>query len=595
MAVAVGCHKDPQVTTRVVTAYVPQACAAPADAFVSYDALGDYEGSAAPSGHRLSDVGAQLVEITTQARALDVEAVQGELQWGALGPVPPSGDVDVLLLPELAPCTLSDPMVGMPIESRTDPVLAAFGDRRVMIAGNYGTSGTVVTYVARLDTGVVAPVGGDLTTPRTDATATAFGDGVLVAGGTLPGEPTVPSGDAEVYDPATDSFRTAKPITLDQPRARHGAAVLATGETLLVGGVGADAKTPLRSMVVVDPVTHAARPENVAFLKVARIAPTVLVLANGEVLIAGGTDASGAAVPTLEWFSPDASMPFQTVDLVAGVARSYVALEAGGALAVIAPPMNAPKNFQDVWLIGPGHDPEPAAPLGGSLTAPALFGGAGGAPLLWTGDRWLRWQPWAGAFGPVQVAAMPMTNIGPATSSPDPGLAAWLGPDTTTLTLLRFDVHGAYSTLQPALLVADTTSMAPDRLPSPTTLSFDATQGLVMQDGASAFVTDRTYADVTLDLDAPTGEPAEIVLRDERGVELVVGSTQCPLALPLGVPSTTHVERRGANVSWSTGAGTFPCATGVRADARLSIGVRSVLGGARAVDRNLRIARLGTP
>jgi hypothetical protein len=599
--VAAACAKDGPVTTRTVTMHVPSACAvAPApfdgNAYALYYALGDFEAPTPSKGHLLGSVGESLPEIDGQARILAVDATEGDREWLGAGSIPAQGAVDVLLLPSLLSCPFSK-QVG----SRTGSTLGAIGGQRVLVVGGSDATSTPFTYAARLDTGEVGRVRPDLGTPRTKASVTAFGAGGLVAGGFAIGGMTLNT--AEVYAPELGGFDQQHPILLSGVRADHGAVVLVTGETLLVGGVGADGKTALDSMEIVDPATRTVRAEGVARLTVPRRAPTVLRLVSGEV------DSLGNVVPTIEWLSSDASHPTKRpADLVAGsTPRVFAALQGGGALAVVAPPPNSAPDFQNVWVIRADGVFEPATPIAGSLTQPVLFGGAGGAPALWTGadGRWLRWQPWSGAFGALGVLDETRANVTPAdvaapTASPEPGLAVWLDLDPVkpaVTTTLRFDLRGEYSALRGPLLVADTSDTAPDRLVAPGGVTFEPSVGLELGPGASAFVTDRTYADVSIDVDAPTGEPALVVLRDELGNELEVGAAGCPgaLATPPS-PSSLHVKRTGASVSWSAAAGpSIPCSSGVRADARLAIGVRGASGSTRSVVRNLRVSRLGKP
>jgi hypothetical protein len=604
--VAAACAKDGPVTTRTVTMHVPRTCAlAPApfdgNAYALFYALGDFEGPAPSKGHLLGSVGESLPEIDGQARILAVDATEGDREWLGAGSIPAQGAVDVLLLPSLLSCPFST-QVG----SRMGSTLGAIGGQRVLVVGGSDATSTPPTssptYVARLDTGEVAAVRPELGTPRTKASVTAFGGGGLVAGGfDIPG---MTLNTAEVYTPELGGFDQQHPIFLSGARADHGAVVLVTGETLLVGGVGADGKTALDSMEIVDPATRTVRAEGVARLSVARHAPTVLRLVSGEVLVAGGLDSLGNVVPTIEWLSSDASHATKRpADLVAGsTPRVFAALQGGGALAVVASPSNAASGFQNVWVIRADGVFEPATPIAGSLTQPVLFGGAGGAPALWTGadGRWLRWQPWSGAFGALGVLDETRANVTPAdvpapTASPEPGLGVWLDLDKLAVTALRFDLRGEYSALRGPLLVADTSDTAPDRLGAPGGVTFEPSVGLELGPGASAFVTDRTYADVSIDVDAPTGEPALVVLRDELGNELEVGGTGCPgaLATPPS-PTSLHVKRAGASVSWAAAAGpSSPCSSSVRAEARLTIGVRGASGSTRSVVRNLRVSRLG--
>jgi hypothetical protein len=486
---------------------------------------------------------------------------------------------------------------------------AAMGNvgRSVLVVGS--DTGVAATAVFALDTGAITTAARDLATPRNGATVTAFGANGLVAGGTDARKGAVLA-SAEVFDATAGGFDATIPLTT--ARTHAGAAVLATGETLLVGGLGSDG-TPIGSLEIVDPVTRTARTAAAP-----RVAPrrdaTVLRLASGELLVAGGLDATGTPVTTLEWFAPDASKASQrTEELVAGSARAYFALQGGGALAVIASsPADASASFQNAWVIDADGILEPATPIAGSLTEPALFGGAGDAPLLWTGDRWLRWQPWSGSFGAFGSAnAAPPNVAAPRSTTADPGLALWLGAldaldalDPTrglALAGLRFDLRGPYSPLDGPLLASGTDDTSPDRLASDGAVVFDpdtANGALTLAPGASVFVTDRTYADVRVQVDAPTGAPALLVLRDTLGNELEVGGASCPGAVVTGSPLTLTVERRGADVTWSVTSSTptAPCkAAPFAAGARVAIGVRGAPDLTRSVARNLRVNRLGSP
>jgi hypothetical protein len=193
-------------------------------------------------------------------------------------------------------------------------------------------------------------------------------------------------------------------------------------------------------------------------------------------------------------------------------------------------------------------------------------------------------------------------GVGVATS-PDPGAALWVetAGATPRLAALRFDVRGEYSTLPGPLLISDTTDTVPDRFPASGTFGFDASVGLTLDPGASppgetAFVSDRTYTDVRIEVDAPTGRPALLVLRDALGDVLEVGGAGCPGAVVTGAKSTLTVERKGASVTWTVSSGASgKCALGFDAGARVSVGVRAAPDLTSSVVRNLRVTRLGLP
>lgn len=589
MLVASACHKGPVVTTRPVTAWVPAACAATAGAYAEYYAYGDYEPAGPPAtGHLLSAVGTTLTEIDDEARALVMTATESQRAWEGVGPVPATGEVDVLLLPTLNSCALTQG-----VGARTGSTMAPIGGQQVLVVGGTGSE-TPPTYVASLATGAVAVLTNDLKTARTGATITGFASGALVAGGA---SDVGPLDTAEIYSTSAGGF-DGRPFQLAEARTQHGAVVLANGQTLLVGGFGTGLGQVLASMEIVDPLARTSAEEGVGILTVPRSNATVLRLASGEILVAGGFDGTGAPVPSFEWFKPDATPETgkSTLALPPGLESTAIALEGGGALVVARTP--AGPGFQNAWVIDASGTLEPAAPVPPPMARPVLFGGAEGAPLLWTGDRWLQWQPYAGSFGEISVLDDVPAMVGDASCSPDPGLAIWLDPTTSQLTLLRFDTTNAYSSLPGPLLVTGTVTgpqnTSPDRL---TGVAWDADLGLTLEPGTpggAAFVTDRTYADVDVSVVVDQG-PAAVALRDVLGVETDVPGETCTPAAPSGGGYTLQLQRRGATVTWSTDGGiTGTCEALANGEARVSVGVRA--GGTMpGTVTNLIVSRVGSP
>jgi hypothetical protein len=580
---ALSCGHKTETVTRTVRSHAPFSCAPdPASSPYGYFlASGDFDPSIGVE-HSMSDVGADLPGVPASTRAIVIDVSAGDGDWRGVADVSPSGDVDVLLWPFLSACALSSR-----VDAGSGVTLVAIDASHALVFGGVAST-QPRAFAIDLTTGAVTPTRDGLLTARSHASGTRFVRGALVAGG-ISAVDAQPLASAEVFDP---SLRTGdfdhQAIPLGVARSDHGAIDLGTGETLLVGG--RSASSALRSLEIVDPATRSSRGQGLASLAVARSLPTVLRLANGEILVAGGVADDGTPVSTLEWFTADATRAARNPrELVAREKRAFVALPGGGALAVIAP-RAGDVAFSSVWVISADGDPEPATPIAGALAEVALFTGSDGRPLLWTGDRWLRWSPWEGAFGATDVpapdcTATPFACPSLAIASPDPGLALFLGGDGTAVTGLRFAARSAYGSIAQPLLVADTSFVAPDRLVLPgttTSFAFDAERGLTLASGAAAFVTDLTFADFALDLDAPTGEPPVVVLRD--GVaDVEIGGLACPF----GAAPSIHVERVGTSVR----VGSAPCGVSVRESARLAIGLRGSASGEESIARNLRIAR----
>lgn len=413
--------------------------------------------------------------------------------------------------------------------------------------------------------------------------------GALVAGGAEPGS-KAPLATAEVYLPGGD-FEAAK-IALNDGRAEHGAVRLASGETLLVGGRGASGL--LATLEAIDPRSRRARTGGLAVLAVPRARPVVLRLASGEVLVAGGEDATGAPVGTLEWLAPDASRPtLPRRELPASRVAAFVALPAGGALAVIAPPAGVSgSDWKSVWVVGADGSVEPQLPVQ-DLENVSLFAASDGAPLLSTGRRWLRWQPWFGAFQQLLDAPEPTLGAGgprgAALAAPEPGLAVWLDDrdDTSVLRAFRHGSRGAYAPVPRPQLVKDEGTLAPDRAPSRGELRFDVTRGLLLREGASVFLPDVTFAAVTLELRVTAASPL-VVLRDAAGAELVVGGPDCPEAVARDV---LRVARAGSKVTYEVDGGERRECPMRLPEGRVSVGLRGRPGTAESGARNLFVRR----
>ena len=613
VGLAYACTPSPEVEQRAVVLHAPSACpVSQSDASSVFYAGGDFEpASGAPPSASvfLRDIGRTLSGLPEQTRALHVDVSDHDDVWRGLADVPSHGAIDVLVWPARSSCRLS-----ANVEQRTSMSFGVFG-RHFMIAGGRSMDGTQVphTYVGDLASGVVQQLTFGMSTRRSRASVTEFrapsdppGASVaLVAGGHDPDSgtsevPYRPIATAEVYVPRIGApgdvgdFEEAH-IDLSEPRTRHGAVALATGETLLVGGRGPSG--PLHTMEIVDPAKRRARTSGVALMSVARQDPTVLRLANGEILVAGGLDVRGNEVATLEWFAPDASHASKrAVDLVTGRDRAFVPLGAGGALAVVRPPEGASPDFKTVWVISADGTLEPGVPIDPStLDTVRLFAGAEGAPALWTGRAWLRWSAWTGSFEPI-ADATPATTSGPsleAIGNGDPGLALWLDDDGHALDItgFRFATRSQYDPVPKPLLVAGTEHFVPDRLASATgsAIRFEPERGLVLGSGASAFLTDVTFADFELHLDV-TGNAPTVVLRPEGSPELEVGGAWC--AFGQTASQRLDIVRTGRHVTVSVDGGPErACPAPLAPNTRVALGLRGSNATVTSSARNLRLYR----
>ncbi len=181
---------------------------------------------------------------------------------------------------------------------RVNATATLLNNGTVLIAGGSsdGTANGALTNAEIYDpvAGTFTLLGNNLTTPRTNATATLFYNGtawaVLIAGGQ---NSTGPLNTTETYDPTHQTFTVSSGL-LSVARYGHTATLLASGKILMAGGAG------LSSAELYDPIAGSSTPTG--SMTTDRTIHAAALLPDGNVLIAGGKS-SGSAVNSTELYN----------------------------------------------------------------------------------------------------------------------------------------------------------------------------------------------------------------------------------------------------------------------------------------------------
>jgi N-acetylneuraminic acid mutarotase len=156
---------------------------------------------------------------------------------------------------------------------------------------------------------------------------------VLVAGGESGLSSGTPLNSTEIYNPSSDNWSGAPDMGV--PRVGPAAVLLSSGKVLVAGG-SSDGTTSggLATAEVYDPTSNTWTPTANNMSSVRGTFPTAALLANGQVLVAGGQDASGTATATADLYNP-ATNSFSPAHAMA-VARAGAAAASlpGGKLLV---------------------------------------------------------------------------------------------------------------------------------------------------------------------------------------------------------------------------------------------------------------------
>ena len=273
-----------------------------------------------------------------------------------------------------APTEIFDPAaesiitIGQLVHPRSFHTATLLKDGRVLIAGGEDSIGESDGPTASAE--LFDPATGSfraidpMQRARTDHQATLLDDGrVLLTGGFGPG----PVKSAEVFDPASETFEVVGEIR--HARIDHSSTLLADGRVLLVGGSGVDEKghisdEALTSAELFDPATNSF--SEAGALTTERSQHAAVLLEDGRVLIAGGYNRDGAPATT-ELFDPAAGAFVRGADTIDRIGSTTAALLPDGTVLVVGE--NSRLELFDPTPVGRAAGvPAPREGLAGTVT-----------------------------------------------------------------------------------------------------------------------------------------------------------------------------------------------------------------------------------
>jgi WD40 repeat protein len=200
------------------------------------------------------------------------------------------------------PSTRSFSRTGDMTRSRVGHTATLLSNGKVLLAGGEATR---PPFLRDVTADLYDPDSGSFAT-----TGTFVGGGPLVASSTLlpDGKVLVTgyySGRAAVYDPATESFTPAQ----GRPQFHQAATLLANGKVLLAGGT--DDNGPDAHAETYDPETGSFTPET--NMTTPRIGPSVTLLSDGTVLVMGS-----GLLNMAELYDPDSRVFTPTAEMLVG-------------------------------------------------------------------------------------------------------------------------------------------------------------------------------------------------------------------------------------------------------------------------------------
>lgn len=568
------------------------------------------------------DAGDEGRELTFPEATAAVSAVTSGLDERFIGlhEAPQPSSLDVLLWPEGRTCEAAGDAL-YPSPGGGQALAYHAGRSLVLVAGgNAGQSSAVVGALTfRVDTGEAEPVDASarhvLLEPRAFAAAAPFGQNLIVTGGENPVLGTADTrpvqGSAEVFLVDEHRFSTEL-VELRVPRARHAAIELSSGEVLLVGGRAEDGSA-LAVLEAISPTTNTSSLGGLASLEDARIAPRVVRLWDGRLLVGGGENAEGEPVSSLEWLSSDAERALEQKDTerpAYDVALSE--MPGGGALFVAG---CAPTSDDSNCAPCERGCPTPAAQAAfwvrptGELDAvelpeaaphPELVPAADGAPWLFTGNAsapLFRFNPWRARFEAATLAGEPAQPL-LAPLALDASSFVWLASnDEPRLFGVRTGLRNRYARdLGLLVQTAPLDSTWPLHLaPGRARTGLSPFDGSLRLQSEPTWLTDVDFADVDVTLEADETLPIvwlSFELPDGSSSSEPFGGTEHPWPEP-GASDAGELllERRGQRIVLSRGGASATFTSEAPAESRVRIGFSRAEGEEATVLERLAVLR----